>query len=81
MFVLANLCPTLPPIQSLAGAGGGGFMVALLREGAECPRALVERMARARPELDCSVHELGVDEVGVTVRKGGEVVRIEESAF
>ena len=60
---------------SLAGAGGGGFLAAVMMEGVE--REEVERAVRGVEGTDrVTFHTIGVDREGIRVTVGGEVVPI-----
>ena len=58
-------------LQSLAGAGGGGFMVVVLKP--DCPDDfdnILERIGDDRPDLASTTHRVMVDQVGIRVVVG-----------
>jgi hypothetical protein len=70
--------PTYTFLQSLAGAGGGGFMVAIVKDGlsSDAVDEAVQELGAADPDLACSSHKITVDSDGICVTLNGKEVNL-----
>ena len=77
-LLVKNILKTLDPFiigGSLAGAGGGGFMTAVLKDGVD-KDMVVERVRRMEGTERLTFHTVSVDREGLSVSVGEENVII-----
>ena len=77
-LLVKNILQTLDPFiigGSLAGAGGGGFMTAVLKDGVD-KDMVVERVRRMEGTERLTFHTVSVDREGLSVSVGEENVII-----
>ena len=73
LFRVKALCIS-PPLQSIAGAGGGGYMVLITRSPGAKPE--IEHCLKKEGFKDVNVHNVTIDRDGVLLSIGGKNVEI-----